>query len=59
MRVNYTNGWEALVAFCGDAELTYNGCDWTMGMNRASYIDLLAHSCMGSEEYHFMASASG
>ncbi len=46
MTVNYTNGWEAFVASCGDTELTYNEWDWTVGMNRASYIELLAHSCM-------------
>ena len=28
-------------------------------MNCALYIELLAHSSMSNEEYHFMASASG
>ena len=28
-------------------------------MNFALYMELLAHSSMGNEEYHFMASASG
>ena len=28
-------------------------------MNCALYMELLAHSSMGNEEYHFMASASG
>lgn len=30
-----------------------------MGMNCALYMELLAHSSMGNEEYHIMASASG
>ena len=59
MMVNYTNRWEALVAARGDTEVTYNEWDWIVEMNCASYIRLLAHSCMNSEEYHFTASASG
>ena len=47
------------MAACGDTKVSYNEWDWIVEMNRASYIGLLAHSCMESEEYHFMASASG
>ena len=44
---------------CGDTELSYNQWDWiVVEMNCASYIELLAHSCMSNEVYHSMASAS-
>ncbi len=47
------------MAACGDTKVTYNEWASIVEMNSASYIGLLAHSCMNSEEYHFMASALG
>ena len=58
-RVNYTSRWEALLVSCEDIELTYNEWRWSVGMSCALYIELLAHSSMSNEEYHFKASASG
>ena len=46
------------MAACGDTGLACNQWDWIAEMDCGSYIGLLAHSCMNSEEYHFKASAS-
>ena len=41
------------MAACGDMKVTYNEWDWNVEMNCASYIGLLAHSCMNSETNSF------